>query len=176
MSKTTNIFLVGPMGAGKTSVAKHLARMMKYRHFDSDEEVQKRTGVSISWIFEVETEQGFRKREAQVIEELSQLERIILSTGGGCVTTPVNCEVLKERGFVAYLTVHLDQQVERTSRQRGHRPLIDYPDARERLIQLNEQREPLYANIADKLYETDHQSPRDVAMLIYRDFLNWVKG
>src|SRR3990167_11539772 len=163
MSKKNNIFLIGPMGAGKTSVAKQLARLTKYRHFDSDEEVQQRTGVSISWIFEVETEQGFRRREADVIDELSQLEHIILSTGGGCVTTPINCEVLKERGFVAYLTVNLEQQVERTSRQRGHRPLIDYPDARERLIQLNERRAALYISTADKVYPTDHCSPYSVA-------------
>jgi shikimate kinase len=171
MTKTNNIFLIGPMGAGKTSVAKQLSRMTKYDHFDTDEEVQKRTGVSVSWIFEVEKESGFRKREALMIEELTQKNNIILSTGGGCIVTPENRAVLKERGYTVYLTVNLDQQVERTSRQRGHRPLIDYPDARERLIKLNKEREPLYVEVADKVYNTDGQSPRSVAWDIYQDFL-----
>jgi shikimate kinase len=173
MAKSDNIFLIGPMGAGKTSVAKQLARMTKFDYFDTDEEIQKRTGVSVSWIFEVETEDGFRKREAGMIDELTKMNRIILSTGGGCVTTPENCEALKERGYVIYLTVNLDQQVERTSRHRGHRPLIDYPDARDRLIQLNAEREPLYKATADCEYSTDDQSPRGVAWQIYQDYLEF---
>lgn len=172
MSKADNIFLIGPMGAGKTSVAKQLARLTNFKHFDSDEEIQNRTGVSVSWIFEVEGEAGFRKREHEMIEQLSQEHHIILSTGGGSITTPANCEVLRERGYVAYLTVDLETQVERTRRQRGHRPLIDFPDARERLIKLNQEREPLYRATADKLYDTEGQSPRSVAWKIYQDFLH----
>lgn len=171
MSKPENIFLIGPMGAGKTSVAKQLARLTKYKHYDSDNEIQKRTGVSISWIFAMEGELGFRKREREMIDELSQHHKIILSTGGGSITTPENCLLLKERGYVAYLTVDLETQVDRTRRQRGHRPLIDYPDARERLIKLNEEREPLYQAIADKRYPTEGQSPHSVAWQIYQDFL-----
>lgn len=173
MTKSDNIFLIGPMGAGKTSVAKQLARMTNYDQYDTDEEIQKRTGVSVSWIFEVETEQGFRKREASMIDELTQMTHIILSTGGGCIVTPENRQALKERGYVVYLTVGLEQQVDRTSRQRGHRPLIDFPDARERLIQLNAEREPLYIATADKTYETDSQSPRGVAWQIYQDYLDF---
>lgn len=171
MSKTDNVFLIGPMGAGKTSVAKQLARLTKFTHYDSDSEIQKRTGVSISWIFEVEGEAGFRKREREIIDELSQQQKIILSTGGGSITTPEICTMLKDRGYVAYLTVDLETQVDRTSRQRGHRPLIDYPDARERLIKLNDEREPLYEATANKAYTTEGQSPRGVAWEIYQDFL-----
>lgn len=171
MSKTDNIFLIGPMGAGKTSVAKQLARLTKFKHYDSDEEIQRRTGVSISWIFEVEGEVGFRKREREMIDELSQKQNIILSTGGGSIVTPANCSQLKGNGYVAYLTVDLETQVDRTSRQRGHRPLIDYPDSRERLIKLNQEREPLYQATADKRYDTEGQSPRGVAWQIYQDFL-----
>lgn len=170
MSKSDNIFLIGPMGAGKTSVAKQLARFTKFESYDTDKEIEKRTGVSISWIFEVETEAGFRKREQAMIDELTQMKNIILSTGGGSIVTPENREHLQARGFVAYLTVNLDVQVGRTERQRGHRPLIDFPDARERLIQLNKEREPLYQKIADKQYTTDDQSPRGVAYKIFQDF------
>lgn len=159
------------MGAGKTSVAKQLARMTKFRHFDTDDEVQKRTGVSISWIFQVEKEAGFRKREAAMIDELTQENHVVLSTGGGCVVTPENRQRLKERGYVVYLTVNLDLQVQRTSRQRGHRPLIDYPDARERLDKLNKERESLYLDVADKKYDTNGETPRSVAWAIYQDFL-----
>ncbi len=170
MSKSDNIFLIGPMGAGKTSVAKQLGRFTKFAYYDSDKQIEERTGVSISWIFEVETEAGFRKREAAMIDELTQMHNIILSTGGGSIVTPENCQHLRERGFVAYLTVDLEQQLQRTARHRGHRPLIDYPDARERLIQLNRERTPLYEKIADKEYTTDDQSPHSVAYKIFEDF------
>jgi shikimate kinase len=170
MNHTSNIFLVGPMGAGKTSVAKQLSRLTGFPFYDSDHEVQNRTGVSISWIFEVEGEAGFRKREAAVIDELTQMNQIILSTGGGSIITDVNRQHLAERGFVVYLTVDLELQIQRTRRQRGHRPLIDIPDPRERLIELNAVREPLYESIADKVYKTDRKTPKRVAEKIYRDY------
>lgn len=170
MSKQNNIFLVGPMGSGKTSVGYHLAALMQCTFYDTDKEIEKRTGVSIGWIFEVEAESGFRKRETDVINELSGMNHIILSTGGGSVVTPLNCELLKNRGFVAYLTVDPELQYERTKRHRGHRPLIDYSDAKERLGILNAQRQPLYTAIADKIYCTDNESPRGIAEKIFKDF------
>lgn len=170
MSKHDNIFLIGPMGSGKTSVGQQLSILMHYPFYDTDKEIEKRTGVSVAWIFEVETEAGFRKREAQIIDELSSMSHIVLSTGGGSVVTPVNCQLLKERGFVVYLTVDPELQFERTKRHRGHRPLIDYPDAKERLMVLNEQRKLLYMQTADKVYGTNDQSPRSIAEEILRDF------
>lgn len=170
MSKTDNIFLIGPMGAGKTSVAKQLSYLVHFPYYDTDQEIEEKTGVSVSWIFEVETEAGFRRREVSIIEELTQRKNIILSTGGGSIVSPQNCEVLKKRGFVAYLTVGFEQQVGRTSRHRGHRPLIDYPDSRARLEKLNREREPLYQYTADKIYKTDNQTPKDVAEQIFIDF------
>ena len=158
------------MGAGKTSVAKQLSRLTKYPFYDTDKEVENRTGVSVSWIFEVETESGFRKREAEVVRDLCEYQHIILSTGGGSVVTPESCDLLQQNGYVAYLTVGLEMQIERTSRYRGHRPLIDFPDARERMEKLNEEREPLYLKIADGSYDTDDQSPRGVAYSIFTDY------
>ena len=170
MSKNTNIFLIGPMGSGKTSVGQQLSILMDYPFYDTDREIEKRTGVSVSWIFEKEEESGFRKREADVIAELSNMSHIILSTGGGCVVTPRNCQLLKERGFVVYLTVDLELQYERATRHRGLRPLLDHPDAKERLLALNTQRKSLYEQTADKVYCTDHQSPRSIAENILTDF------
>ena len=172
MSKKNNIFLIGPMGSGKTSVGHQLAALMQCPFYDTDKEIERRTGVSVSWIFEVETEAGFRKREVEIIDELSNRDHVVLSTGGGSVVTPINCQLLKERGFVAYLTVDLALQYERTKRHRGHRPLIDYPDAKERLMMLNAQRKPLYLATADKVYCTDRQSPRSIAEKILRDFVS----
>ena len=170
MSKHNNIFLIGPMGSGKTSVGQQLSILMGCPFYDSDKEIEKRTGVSVSWIFEKESESGFRKREADVIAELSNLSHVIVSTGGGCVVTPRNCQLLKERGFVAYLTVDFELQYERATRHRGLRPLLDHPDAKERLQSLNMQRKALYEQTADKCYCTDNQSPRSIAEKILTDF------
>lgn len=170
MSKRDNIFLIGPMGAGKSSVGRQLARLTHYDFYDSDIEIEKRTGVSISWIFELESEAGFREREKHILDELTSLTQVVVSTGGGSIVTPENRTFLAERGFVAYLTVSLNAQLHRTSRHRGHRPLIDYPDAEQRLQTLNAERLPLYQSIADKTYETDGQSPRGIAYQIFEDF------
>lgn len=170
MSKLDNIFLIGPMGAGKTSVARQLSRLTGYPFFDSDQAIQDKSGVSISWIFEVEGEARFREREAIMIDELTRGKHVIVSTGGGAIVTPSTCTLLDNRGFVVYLTVSLDLQYERTKRQRGHRPLIDVADAREALIRLNTAREPLYKSIADRIYSTDDQTPRAIAQQIYQDY------
>ena len=159
------------MGAGKTSVAKQLSQLIGFPFYDTDLEIEKKTGVSVSWIFQVETEAGFRKRETEMIDTLTQEKGIILSTGGGSIVSSENRQFLKERGFIAYLTVSFDLQFERTKRHRGHRPLIDYPDADNRLKKLNEERQSLYEEIADKNYCTDEQNPRNIAYKIYQDFL-----
>lgn len=170
MSKWDNIFLIGPMGAGKTSVARQLAYLTGYRYFDSDHEIQARSGVSVSWIFEVEGESGFRVREAAMIDELTSNKHVIVSTGGGAIVTPSTRELLPSRGFVVYLKVGLALQYERTKRQRDHRPLIDVPDPREALVRLNAAREPLYQSIADAVYSTDNQTPRVIAERICQDY------
>ncbi len=142
-----NIFLVGPMGAGKTAVGRRLAAHLGHEFHDSDAEIESRTGVDIAYIFELEGEEGFRVRERAVIDELSQLPGIVLATGGGAILSAETRERLSSRGVVVYLEASLDQQWRRTRRS-SHRPLLQTDDPRARLEQLWAEREPLYQSIA----------------------------
>lgn len=166
-----NIYLIGPMGAGKTSVGKQLAELTGAAFIDSDNEIEKRTGVSIAWIFEKEKEAGFRKRETEIIKELTERKNIILSTGGGSIVTEKNCHYLKSTGFVVYLTVSFDVQFERTSRRKGARPLLNAPNSKETLETLNKNREPIYKELADITIDTDHCSPQEVAKIILKKII-----
>jgi shikimate kinase len=156
-----NLFLVGPMGAGKSAVGRQLARMLHLDFVDSDEEVESRTGVDIPFIFEKEGEAGFRKREATVIDDLSQQEGIVLATGGGAIMDPQNRNHLGARGFVVYLRTSVDQQLSRTRKGR-ERPLLQNDDPRAVLEELMATREPLYREIADLTVDTDSRKVRDV--------------
>jgi shikimate kinase len=156
-----NLFLVGPMGAGKSAVGRQLARMLHLDFVDSDEEIESRTGVDIPFIFEKEGEAGFRKREAKVIDDLSQQEGIVLATGGGAIMDPQNRSHLGARGFVIYLHTSVDQQLSRTRRGRD-RPLLQNDDPRAVLEALMATREPLYREIADMTVDTDSRKVRDV--------------
>lgn len=153
------IFLVGPMGAGKTTVGKRLAKALELPFFDSDGVIEQRTGASIPLIFDVEGEAGFRRREAAVIDELTQLDGVVLATGGGAVTTPENRRYLRKRGTIVYLEASVDTQLERTRRDKG-RPLLQTDDPRQRLSSLFEQRQPLYREIADIVVSTEHGNIR----------------
>ena len=155
------------MGAGKSSVGKQLAKLTGKTWYDSDAEIKNRTGVPLAWIFETEQEAGFRLREHMIIEELSRLNNIILSTGGGSIVSHENRTILKDRGFVAYLKVSLDEQLHRTSVHKETRPLIDLPDPKPKLIELNTERTPLYESIADMVCDTDKLTPKKVAEKIY---------
>lgn len=162
MNETPNIYLIGPMGAGKSSVGRILANMTGRTFYDSDHEIMERTGVKISWIFEVEKEVGFRKREAMVIEELCQQNKIVLSTGGGSIITESTRENLKKSGIVIYLKVSLEEQVQRTKRT-DTRPLLEVADPRAKLIELNTFRTPIYESLADFTINTDHKQPKKIA-------------
>jgi shikimate kinase len=156
-----NLFLVGPMGAGKSAVGRQLARLLHLDFVDSDEEVESRTGVDIPFIFEKEGEAGFRRREATVIDDLSQQEGIVLATGGGAIMDPQNRNHLGARGFVVYLRTSVDQQLSRTRKGR-ERPLLRNDDPRAVLEALMATREPLYREIADLTVDTDSRKVRDV--------------
>jgi len=142
MKHPKKIFLIGPMGAGKSAVGRHLARVLHLDFVDSDDEIEARTGVDIPFIFEKEGEAGFRKREAAAIDDLSGRDEVVLATGGGAVLRPENRGHLGGRGFVVYLYTSVDQQVSRTARGR-ERPLLDGGDPREILEGLLETRDPL---------------------------------
>jgi shikimate kinase len=167
MSKDNNIFLVGPMGAGKTTIGRHLATLLHRRFVDVDHEIEKRTGVTIPVIFEIEGEAGFRRRESTLVDELSRDEGIVLATGGGAVLMEENRRVLKERGTVVYLQADIETLVERTRRDRN-RPLLQTEDPRGKIEELLRQREPIYREVADVVVDTGQRAPssvaRDVAM------------
>jgi shikimate kinase len=167
MLSKANIFLIGPMGSGKTAVGKHLARALKLTFYDSDAEIETRTGVDIPFIFEKEGEAGFRVREREVVEELTRIEHIVLATGGGVVLHADNRRVLAERGCVVYLKTSVYQQMERTRHSR-HRPLLLDTDPRQKLDALMLEREPLYAEIADLTVSTDGRRVQTVAEDVHR--------
>ena len=162
MKRPNNIFLIGPMGAGKSAVGRHLARVLHLEFVDSDDEVERRTGVDIPFIFEKEGEEGFRKREAAAINDLSKRDKVVLATGGGAVILDENRSHLGGRGYVVYLYTSVDQQVARTAKGRA-RPLLENGDRRRILEELLETRDPLYREIADLVVETDGRKVKSVA-------------
>ncbi len=157
----TNIFLVGLMGAGKTTVGKLLAKHFHKTFYDSDHEIERRTGVNIPLIFDIEGEAGFRSRESAVINDLSQKHGIVLATGGGAVLSPENREYLKNRGTVIYLRASVEDLWQRT-RHDHNRPLLQTNDPRAKLVQLFEQRDPLYREVAGIIIDTSKQSAQSL--------------
>jgi len=159
MPAKPNIFLVGPMGAGKTTIGRQLAETLKMDFVDSDHEIEARTGANIPLIFDLEGEEGFRKRESAMIDELTQRENIVLATGGGAVLAPDNRQCLRSRGQVVYLCASLEQLLARTRRDRN-RPLLQTDDPRAMLETLMKQREPLYREVADLVINTETSNVR----------------
>ena len=157
-----SVFLVGPMGAGKTTVGKKLAEQRGLRFVDSDHEIEERTGVDIAFIFEKEGEQGFRRREQQVLQDLTSQRSIVLATGGGAVLLAENRSHLKARGFVVYLHASVNQQYTRVERS-DNRPLLATGDRRETLTRLFAERDPLYREVADLVLDTDGKNAKQLA-------------
>jgi shikimate kinase len=165
-----SIFLVGPMGSGKTAVGRALSRMLCMPFWDSDHEIERRCGADIPLIFQREGENGFRRRELDTITELTQKSRIVLSTGGGAVMAEGNRLLLAARGWVVYLDTSVAQQAERAGRTR-HRPMLHgVADPARRLEELMRIREPLYRQIADLRVNTDRQRVSTVAEWIVREY------
>src|SRR6202040_1707417 len=161
-----NIFLIGPMGSGKTAGGRHLARLFHYTFHDSDADIEAKTGVDIPFIFEKEGESGFRIREKESIDRLTRLESIVLATGGGAVIEEDNRRALAGRGVVVYLATSIDQQLERTRHAR-HRPLLNHTDPEQKLHELMQRRAALYAQIADFTVSTDGRRVQIVAEEIH---------
>lgn len=168
-TKHKHIFLIGPMGAGKSSVGKYLATLLNRDFYDTDEEIEKRTGASIGWIFDLEGQDGFRKREENLVSELIHLPNMVLATGGGTIISPLCRELLKNHGVIIYLQVSLGLQETRTINER-RRPLLQVPNRQKVLVQLQEEREHLYESIADFSVVTDHRSIQAVA----NDIMKWL--
>jgi len=166
MKPPKNLFLIGPMGAGKSAVGRQLARLTHLDFVDSDEEIENRTGVDIPFIFEKEGEEGFRKRESKVIDELSLREGIVMATGGGAVVDPESRSRLGARGFVVYLYTSVKQQLDRTQRGRN-RPMLETGDREQVLEELMQQRDPMYREIADLTVDTDGRKVQTVAREIH---------
>jgi shikimate kinase len=164
-----NIFLIGPMGSGKTAVGKYLARVLDYPFLDSDHEIEQRTGADIPLIFEREGEAGFRHRERETIAELSSRQQIVLATGGGAVLDADTRRELQQRGWVVYLETSVAQQAERAGRTR-HRPLLHGADPTQRLGELLQVREPLYLAIADLTVSTNRRRVPAVAEFIAQQY------
>lgn len=168
MPNLHRVFLVGPMGAGKTTIGKYLAQQLNLQFADTDTEIEARTGADIPWIFDVEGEEGFRAREQQAVEEMTLWDNVLLATGGGVIMRQENRRVLAARGFVVYLHATVEEQVRRTHRDR-RRPLLQSGDPEQILSDLMAVRDPLYREISDHVIDTDGCSPRTVAQKLVRE-------
>lgn len=160
-----SLFLIGPMGAGKTTIGRLLSQQLGLSFVDSDHYIEERTGVNIPTIFEYEGEAGFRQREAKAIEELTRRQSIVLATGGGAVTTEENRLNLAARGLVIYLKTSIEEQLKRAGNDKN-RPLMQAPDPDQKLQELARQRNPLYLQIADYTFDTDNRTARQVVKKI----------
>ncbi len=168
MIRPQNLYLVGPMGAGKSTIGRQLAEWLGYEFLDSDQEIQRRTGVDIPTIFEFEGEEGFRSRERQIVTELTESDGIVLATGGGAVLSAENRQRLAARGYVIYLHCSPEQQHARTNRDRN-RPLIaESNNPLEKLRELMQMREPIYRQVADMVVSTERRGTTSVVKEIRR--------
>jgi len=160
-----SIFLVGPMGAGKSTIGKLLAAELQLPFVDSDKVLEDRTGADIPWIFDVEGEAGFRRRESEVLRDLCRGPVQVVATGGGIVLLEENRQQLKKHGLVVYLQASVEQLLERTSKA-SNRPLLQVADPRARIVELLAQRDPLYREVADIVCDTDHCAPKQAALMV----------
>lgn len=175
MDVPENIFIIGPMGVGKTTIGRHLANTFKKNFLDTDQELEKRTGADIALIFEIEGESGFRKRESAILAELTQKNNLVLATGGGVILDEANRRLLRKYGFVLYLSADVETLVSRTRKDKS-RPLLQTDDKRKTLTDMMAIRDPLYRQEADLIIKTDNRPPavvaRDVAAHIQKQPLD----
>ena len=159
------------MGSGKSTVGKIISDELFLNFFDTDDEIESRTGASIDWIFDLEGEEGFRKRESSILEEMVKQNSIVLSTGGGIIISDSNREMLSSRGTVFYLSTPISVQLERTSKDKD-RPLLKNGDPEEILTRLQKERKDLYESVSDHIIDTENKSSQEVAS----EIINFVKG
>lgn len=161
-SRNSNVYLIGPMGSGKTTIGNRVARLLGMAFIDCDTELESRTGASVNLIFDVEGEEGFRKRETDLLEELSMMQSTLIATGGGAVLKPRNRELMSKSGTVVYLRTSVGQQLSRL-RQDKKRPLLQTPDREKRLAKMAKIRNPIYEELADIVFPSQNQNVSRVA-------------
>lgn len=162
MKSSSNLYLIGPMGAGKSTVGRRLARSLGLRFVDLDQVIESESGSSIALLFELQGESAFRERESAALAHVSEFEGIVLATGGGSVLAEANRQRLAERGFVLYLEAPIELQLERLARDHS-RPLLRAPDRAQRLRDLATQRNPIYRQLADLTIPADRSGPGSTA-------------
>jgi shikimate kinase len=162
-----NIYLIGPMGSGKTTIGTRLAQKLDMPFYDSDHEIEARTGASVRLIFDIEGEKGFRKRESRMLKELARLNGVLVATGGGAILEAANRELLRKSGLVVYLRTSVGQQLDRLSRDRS-RPLLQTGDRERNLLELARQRNPLYEQTADLVFPAKNRNIDSTVDLIYQ--------
>jgi len=155
-SSSGNVFLVGPMGSGKTTIGQRVAKLLDLEFLDCDHELESQTGASVSLIFDVEGEDGFRERETRMLEQLTRRNGVLVATGGGAVLRKRNRDLLRRNGLVVYMKTTVGHQLRRLGRDRS-RPLLQTPDRREKLMHLAAQRNPLYEEVADIEFPTQNR-------------------
>ena len=175
LEELPSVFLVGPMGAGKTTIGRLLAKQLGREFVDSDWHVETQTGADIPWIFAKEGELGFRERETRAIDELTQENAIVLATGGGAVMSAENRKFLHERGMVIYLNAPVDVQMARTSKDKS-RPLLQQPNPRKILHDLYRVRDPLYRQVAHIIMPTGHTYPRHMVYQLLQQLTAFVRA
>ena len=158
----SNVYLIGPMGSGKTTIGQRLARKLGLEFLDSDHELEAQTGASVSLIFDVEGEKGFRDRETRMLEDLTGRRGVLVATGGGAVMRKENRNLLGSSGLVIYLRTSVAQQLQRLRRDRS-RPLLQTSDRKEKLTRLAEERNPLYEELADIVFPAQNRALDNVA-------------
>ena len=161
-----NIYLIGPMGSGKTTIGLRLAHKLGLQFYDSDHEIEASTGASVNLIFDIEGEEGFRKRESKMLGELAARPDVLIATGGGAVIGKANRELLKGSGIVVYLRTSVEQQLARLRRDRS-RPLLQTQDKEQRLVMLAEQRNPFYEELADVIFPAQDRNVDSAVIQIY---------
>jgi shikimate kinase len=167
-----NIYLIGPMGSGKTTIGQRLAARLGLRFLDCDQEIEAQTGASVTLIFDVEGEEGFRARETRMLQELTAQPGVLIATGGGAILREENRKILRETGLVVYMRTSVQQQLRRLGRDKS-RPLLQTPDRRDRLTRLAEQRNPLYREIADIEFPAQNRGLDAVAADLARLILSY---
>jgi shikimate kinase len=166
-----NIFMIGPMGSGKTTIGRQLAKKFGLDFYDIDHELERLTGASVNLIFDLEGEQGFRIREKGLLKSLTEKSGVLIATGGGAICDEENRKVLQARGLVVYLKTSVENQLRRLSQDKS-RPLLQASDREERLRDLARKRNPLYAETADLVFNTRNSSVYATARALYAAIIN----